>query len=52
MMIDLPAPVSPVIAVNPGVSCHSRSSTNARFLIRRRLSVAGISGNQLRVESY
>src|SRR5207302_10964867 len=35
IMIDLPAPVSPVIAVNPGEISHSKSSTSARFLIRR-----------------
>ena len=46
MMIDLPAPVSPVIAVKPGRKCHSSSSTSARFLMRRRLSVEG----KLRVE--
>ncbi len=41
MMIDFPAPVSPVIAVNPGASSHCRSSTKARFLIRRRVKIEG-----------
>src|SRR5205823_9616876 len=48
MMIDLPAPVSPVTAMNPGAICHSSSSTSARFLIRSRFRAAAIG----RVESY
>src|SRR6266496_1919970 len=42
MMIDFPAPVSPVTAIKPGVICHSSSSTSARFLIRNKFSTAGI----------
>src|SRR3984893_2806781 len=42
MMIDLPAPVSPVMAVKPGAICHSSSSTSARFLIRNKFRIAGI----------
>ena len=42
MMIDLPAPVSPVTAVNPGPICHSSSSTSASFLIRSKLRTIGI----------
>ncbi len=42
MMIDLPAPVSPVMAAKPGASSHSRSSTSARFLIRSKLSTAAM----------
>jgi hypothetical protein len=42
MMIDFPAPVSPVIAINPGLICHSSSSTSARFLIRSSVRTAGI----------
>src|SRR5882724_9488699 len=42
MMIDFPAPVSPVTATNPGPSCHSSSSTSARFLIRNSVRTADI----------
>src|SRR5215471_17280691 len=42
MMIDFPAPVSPVIATNPGAICHSSSSTSARFLIRNSVRTADI----------
>ena len=42
MMIDLPAPVSPVTAMNFGPICHSSSSTSARFLIRSRVRTVGI----------
>ena len=43
MMIDLPAPVSPVTAMKPAAICHSSSSTSARFFIRSKLRTAGIS---------
>src|SRR5262249_2950990 len=42
MMIDFPAPVSPVTAMNSAPICHSSSSTSARFLIRSRVRMAGI----------
>src|SRR5438094_7608753 len=42
MMIDFPAPVSPVTATNPGPICHSSSSTSARFLIRNSVRTADI----------
>src|SRR5262245_52888244 len=42
IMIDFPAPVSPVIATNPGPICHSSSSTSARFLIRNSVRTAAI----------
>src|SRR5215471_2505127 len=42
IMIDFPAPVSPVIATNPGPICHSSSSTSARFLIRNSVRTADI----------
>src|SRR5205823_10951073 len=42
IMIDFPAPVSPVIATNPGSNCHSSSSTSARFLIRNSVRTADI----------
>src|SRR5438094_8587850 len=42
MMIDFPAPVSPVTATNPGPICNSSSSTNARFLIRNSVRTADI----------
>src|SRR4029077_9941679 len=42
IIIDLPAPVSPVIATNPGPICHSSSSTSARFLIRNSVRTADI----------
>src|SRR6476659_6674111 len=42
MMIDFPAPVSPVTATNPGSICHSSSSTSARFLIRNSVRTADI----------
>src|SRR5262249_26525521 len=44
IMIDFPAPVSPVTAINPGPVCHSSSSTSARFLIRNRVRTVGIFG--------
>ena len=40
MRMDLPAPVSPVMATMPGPGSHARSSTSARFLMRRDASVA------------
>src|SRR5262249_6695474 len=42
MMIDFPAPLSPVTATNPGPICHSSSSTSARFLIRNSVRTADI----------
>src|SRR5262245_43739010 len=42
IIIDFPAPVSPVIATNPGPICHSSSSTSARFLIRNNVRTADI----------
>src|SRR6478752_4056460 len=42
MMIDFPAPVSPVTAINPGAICHSSSSTSARFLILKSVRTADI----------
>src|SRR5438132_10164311 len=45
MMIDFPAPVSPVTATNPGSICHSSSSTSARFLIRNSVRTADIPGS-------
>src|SRR5580765_382677 len=42
MMIDFPAPVSPVTATNPGPNCHSSSSTSASFLIRNSVRTADI----------
>src|SRR5215831_2650251 len=42
IMIDFPAPVSPVIAINPGYTCHSSCSTSARFLIRNSVRTADI----------
>src|SRR5512132_116435 len=42
IMIDFPAPVSPVTATNPGPICHSSSSTSARFLIRNSVRTADI----------
>src|SRR5262245_17245172 len=42
MIIDFPAPVSPVIATNPGPICHSSASTSARFLIRNSVRIADI----------
>src|SRR5213595_1894914 len=42
IMIDFPAPVSPVTATNPGPNCHSSSSTSARFLIRNSVRTADI----------
>ena len=34
MMMDLPAPVSPVMTLQPGWSSSVRSLTRARFLMR------------------
>src|SRR5947207_2894423 len=48
MMIDFPAPVSPVTAIKPDRICHSSASTSARFFIRSRVRMAGIRY----VESY
>ena len=42
IIIHFPAPVSPVIATNPGPICHSSSSTSARFLIRNSVRTADI----------
>ncbi len=50
IMIDLPAPVSPVTAVKPGCRFHSKSSTRARFLIRSKLNTAAMP-EKLTVES-
>src|SRR5881392_2415932 len=55
MMIDFPAPVSPVTAVNPCAKCHSSSSTRARFVIRNNVRMAAIrevESYQLRAESH
>src|SRR6266496_225085 len=48
MIIDLPAPVSPVMAIKPGAISHSSSSTRARFFIRNKVRTAGIE----KVESF
>src|SRR6266550_8883191 len=42
MMIDFPAPVSPVTAIKPDRICHSSASTSARFFIRSRVRTADI----------
>src|SRR6266536_6398567 len=42
MIIDLPAPVSPVTATNPAPIRHSSSFTSARFLIRNSVRTADI----------
>ena len=41
MIMDFPAPVSPVIALNPGCNCSVRSATNARFLMRNVVNMSG-----------
>src|SRR5262245_51968749 len=45
IIIDFPAPVSPVTATNPGPICHASSSTSARFLIRNSVRNTGIREN-------
>ena len=44
MMMDLPAPVSPVMAVKPGADCHSRSSHQGEVLDPQKMRTAGIGG--------
>ena len=44
IMIDFPAPVSPVTALNPGRNSSVRSETSARFLMRNVTSMAAFDG--------
>src|SRR6266536_6299927 len=50
MRMDLPAPVSPVMALKPGWSSSVRSATSARFLMRSVVSMSHF-GNEFGLQS-